>query len=133
MDWIRGIWGDDKRVTRALIFCHVMEIDPAFFDGVHSENHFIRLKKWLFYGFTRRHILSILNLASVGKNLSLDWKHKLKELMSRVSAKQRVMTRPDGSKKVEGVKDKDWFNTDHVPIWYESVGNYTWGLKDSGH
>ena len=42
--------------------------------------------------------------------------------MSRAAAKQRVMTRPDGSNKVEGVKDRDWFNTDHVPIWYKSVG-----------
>ena len=32
------------------------------------------------------------------------------------------MTRPDGSNKVEGVKDRDWFNTDHVTIWYKSVG-----------
>ena len=56
----------------------------------------------------------------------------MKELRSRVAAKKRVTTRPDGSKKVEGVKDKDWFNTDHVPIWYESVGKYTWVLKDSG-
>ena len=42
--------------------------------------------------------------------------------MSRATAKQRVMTLPDGSNKVEGVKDRDWFNTDHVPIWYKSVG-----------
>ena len=44
-----------------------------------------------------------------------------------------VMTRTDGSKKVEGVKDKYWFNTDHVPIWYKSVGKYTCGLQDSVH
>ena len=57
----------------------------------------------------------------------------LKELSSRVAAKQRVTTCPDGSKKVEGVKDKYWFNIDHVPIWYEYFCNYTWCLKDSGH
>ena len=44
-----------------------------------------------------------------------------------------VMTRTDGSKKVEGVKDKYWFNTDHVPIWYKYVGNYTCGLQYRGH
>ena len=42
------------------------------------------------------------------------------------------MTLPDGSNKVEGVKDKYWFNTDHVPLWYKSVGSYTWILKYSG-
>ena len=30
------------------------------------------------------------------------------------------------------MKYKDCFNTDHVPIWYKSVGKYTWGIKYSG-
>ena len=33
---------------------------------------------------------------------------------------------------LKGVHDANYFNTDHVPIWYESVGNYSWGKKDSG-
>ena len=56
----------------------------------------------------------------------------MKELKSRVASKKRVTKRPDGSNKVEGVKDKYWFNTDHVPLWYKSVGSYTWILKYSG-
>ena len=133
MEWIRGLWRNEKRVTRTLIFCHMMEIDPAFLGGFHSTSYFIRLNKWLYYGFTRRQNLSICNLDSVDHKLPLDRKQKSKELRSRVPAKQMVMTRTDGSKKVEGVKDKYWFNTDHVPIWYEYVGNYTCGLQDSGH
>ena len=39
--------------------------------------------------------------------------------------------RPDGSKKFEGVKDKIWFNTDYIPIWYESIGDYC--INISGH
>ena len=101
-------------------------------DGVHSANHCIRLKKWFYCVFTRKHNLYICKLASVGQKLPLDWKEKLKEWRSRAEAKQRVTTRPGVSKKVEGVKDKYWFNTDHVTIWYKSVGNYTWGLKGSG-
>ena len=31
-----------------------------------------------------------------------------------------------------GVKDAHCVNTDHVPLWWESVGNYSWGLKTSG-
>ena len=117
MEWLRGLWRDEKQVTQMLFFCHVMEINPDFLDGVHSANHFIRLKKWFYYGFTIRHNLSICKLARVRQRLPLDWKQKLKEFRSRVTAKQRVTTRPDESKKVEGVKDKDWFNTDHVLIW----------------
>ena len=30
------------------------------------------------------------------------------------------------------MKDKYWFNTDHVLICYAFIGNYTWRLKDSG-
>ena len=59
MEWIRGLWRDEKRVTWTLIFCHMMEIDPAFLDGFHSANYFIRLNKWLYYGFTTRQNLSI--------------------------------------------------------------------------
>ena len=29
------------------------------------------------------------------------------------------------------MKDKYWFNTDHVPICYEYVGNYNCGLQYS--
>ena len=43
-----------------------------------------------------------------------------------------MTTRPDGSNKVEGVKDKYWFNTYHVHIWYIYIGKYTWYLKYSG-
>ena len=132
MGCLIGLWGGEKWVTRTLTFRHVVEIDPAFLDGVHSANHFIRLNKWLYYGFTIRQNLSILKLASVGQKLTLDWKQKLKELRSIVASKQRVTARPDGSNKVEGVKDKYWFNTYHVPIWYKYVDNYTWGLRDSG-
>ena len=32
----------------------------------------------------------------------------------------------------KGVHDAYYFNTHHVPVWYESVGNYTWGKKDNG-
>ena len=31
-----------------------------------------------------------------------------------------------------GVKCTHFCNTDHVPVWYKSVGNYSWGKKVSG-
>ena len=34
---------------------------------------------------------------------------------------------------ISGVRDANFVNTDHVPIWYESVGNYSWCKQDSGH
>ena len=76
---------------RMLIFRRMMEINPAFLDGVHSANHFIRMKKWFYYVFTRSHNLFVCKLSSVGQKFPLDWKHKLKELRSRVASKQRAL------------------------------------------
>ena len=59
MEWLRGLWKDEKRVMQTLIFRHVMEIDPAFLDIVHLANHFIRLNEWFYHGFNRRQNLSI--------------------------------------------------------------------------
>ena len=32
---------------------------------------------------------------------------------------------------VPGVDDAEAYNFDHVPVWRELVGNYSWGPKDS--
>ena len=45
--------------------------------------------------------------------------------------RQLSTTRPDGSVESTGVEDAYYFNTDHVPVWYELVGNYSWGRRDS--
>ena len=33
---------------------------------------------------------------------------------------------------IVGVKGTHFCNTGHVPVWYESVGNYSWGNQGSG-
>ena len=38
----------------------------------------------------------------------------------------------DGSTRISGVRDAYLCNTDHVLVWYETVGNYTWGKKSGG-
>ena len=35
-------------------------------------------------------------------------------------------------KQVPVIDEKDWYNFDHVPFWYETVGNNYWGTKYSG-
>ena len=47
-------------------------------------------------------------------------------------AKQQPVRRANGTVRIDGVKDAYFCNTDHVPVWYESVGNYSWGKKNSG-
>ena len=53
-------------------------------------------------------------------------------MRGKVRAKQQPEMRPDGSVKINGVRDAHFCNTDHVPVWYESVGNFSWGKRNSG-
>jgi len=45
----------------------------------------------------------------------------------KVRTKQQPDMRADGTVHIAGVKNAHFCNTDHVPVWYESVGNYSWG------
>ena len=42
------------------------------------------------------------------------------------------MITPDGTTRLDDVRDKHYYNTDHVPMWYTSVGNYSLGKKPEG-
>ena len=52
--------------------------------------------------------------------------------MGNVRDSQKVETCPDGSTRTAGIMDRNWINTDHVPMPVEGVSNTTWGEKDSG-
>ena len=47
-------------------------------------------------------------------------------------ARQKPEKKLDGSTRIAGVRDAHFCNTDHVPVWYESVGTYSWGKKSGG-
>ena len=44
---------------------------------------------------------------------------------------QRPQMRPDGTVYLLGVRDANFCNTNHVPVWYESIGKYSWGEGNS--
>ena len=116
-EWVYDLEENERRITRTMIFRKALELKPDF-----KGANMTRLKKWFYYGFVKRANLSICKIASVGQKLPHDWKEKMVNMRGRVRHRQEK----------EGVKDAYYFNTDHVPVWYESVGNYTWGRKDSG-
>jgi hypothetical protein len=128
MKWIE----DERRITRTMIFRQALEIDPLFMGGIESPDLMKRLRKWFYYGFVKRHKLSVRKIASVGQKLPADWKEKMVDMRGRVKHRQLPTQQTDGSIVLKGVSDAYYFNTDHVPVWYKSVGNYTWGLKNSG-
>jgi len=93
---------------------------------------------WFYYGFKRRYYLSNRKLSSVGQKLPLRWKIDLENLQKRLAYLQvphyESHTFTDGDfmqEFVPGIEDGDVWNFDHVPIWRECVGNYSWGPKDS--
>ena len=130
--WIVKCNTEEKRVTSTMIFRKVVELDPNFLGGVESDKFMIKLKKWFYYGFIKRANLSVRKLASVGQKLPVNWQEKMVDLRARIRERQDPQRQPDGTVAVEGVKDKHYVNTDHVPFWIESVGNTSWGKKDSG-
>ena len=59
-------------MTRTIIFCKVLEIDPKLCGGVGKEGCLAKIKKWFYYGFTKQNYLSIRKLANVGQKLPID-------------------------------------------------------------
>ena len=132
MAWLEERWRLDQRVSRTMIFRQVLKIDPKFKGGVESEGHLSRLKKWFYYGFKVRHELSNRKICGAGQKLPVNWEQKLIDMHGKVRAKQQPQIRSDGTLCIAGVQDAHFCNTDHVPVWFESVGNYSWGKKHSG-
>ena len=71
-------------------------------------------------------------MSGAGQKLPNNWERELANTRGQVRAKQNPLKRADGTLRIAGVKDDYFCTTDHVPIWYESVGNYSWGENSSG-
>ena len=54
------------------------------------------------------------------------------DMRDRVRQRQKLEAHGDGTIRIARVKDAHFVNTDHVHVWYEPVGNYSCGKKDSG-
>ena len=130
--WLEERWRLDQRVSRTMIFRKVLDIDPKFKGGVTSDGYLTRLKKWFYYGFKVRHDLSNRKICGAGQKLPANWEQALLDMHGKVRAKQQPQMRADGTVRIAGVTDAHFCNTDHVPVWYESVGNYSWGKKSGG-
>ena len=54
------------------------------------------------------------------------------EMKGRVRENKNPVMQPCGKIHIDGVRYAHFVNTDHLLIWYKSVGNYIYGKKDSG-
>ena len=79
-----------------------------------------------------RNKILLRNISGAGQKLPNNWETELVSMRGKVRAKKNLVRRPDGTVRIAGVKDASLCKTNHVPIWYESVGNYSRGEKRSG-
>jgi hypothetical protein len=128
--WCRQMWKESKALTRYIIFHRAMEIDRNFMGGVNSDGYYVRMKNWFYYGFNKRMNLSRRKVSSIGQKLPDDWEAKRDSIIARVAKCQTPRQRGDGLFAVY-VFDDDMGNTDQVPIYIESHGDYQWGNKGS--
>ena len=102
--------------------------------GKGSAGHLVRLRKWFYFGFKRCYNLFNRKLFGVGQKLPINWEKHLEYLQKRVAYEQvlHMIDMGDGEmEQVPVIDDKYWYNFDYVPVWYEPVGNHSWGPKDS--
>ena len=99
---------------------------------VKLDGYLERMNKWFYYGFVKRFDLSDRNISAAGQKLPNNWENALVGVRGKVRARQKPETKLDGSTRIAGVRDAQFCNTYHVPLWYESVFNYTWGNKSGG-
>ena len=84
-----------------------------------------KTRKWFYYGFVKRFDMSVRKISSVGQKLPpADWEAQMVNMRGRVRHRQGPKQPPDGSVVITGIRDTYYFNTDHVPEWYESVYGY---------
>ena len=136
-------WADDKLVSHDVIFWVVLGIDPSFkviggVGGKGSIEHLQRLKQWFYFGLKRLRYLSNHKLSSVGQKLPLRWELDIKNLQKIIAAcqfphRKTIIDKDEDevAELVPGVDEADTYNFDHVTVWRISVGNYSWGPKDS--
>ena len=90
------------------------------------------MKNWFYYSFVKRVDLSNHKISGAGQKLPTNWEKALVDMRGKVQARQKPETRLDGSTRISGERAANFCNKDQVPVWYESVGNYTWGKKAGG-
>ena len=82
-----------------------------------------KLKEWFYYGLKRQENISIGKIASVGHKLPPNWKEKLKNIHGRIHTVQCPQMQSGSTVYLLGVRDANFCKTNHVPVYYESVGN----------
>ena len=75
--------------------------------------------------------MSWCRISGASRKLPPDWQEKVNSIVRRV-AKAQTDTKNDDGALVPAVPDDRFCNTDHIPMYKEDVGKYSWSEKNSG-
>lgn len=128
--FIEDLWRDKKKVSRIIIFRKVIELDKLFKGGTNDPTFFKQMKVWFYNGFCRRKNLSYTRIAGASRKLPSDWKEKQQRIIRSVAKSQTP--RKEGHTVIPAVTDSRMANTDHVPMYRDMVGAYSWTKKGAG-
>lgn len=129
--YVKTLWNEKKRVTRLIIFRKAIEIHPLFKGGRKNNPKFFScMKTWFYKGFCRRYDLSYTRIAGASRKLPPNWR-ELQESIQRRVAKSQV-ERKEGYLIIPAVPDERLANTDHIPMYRDMAGAYSWTKKGAG-
>ena len=129
--YVKELWKEKKKVSRLIILRKVLEINPLFKGGrANNPKWFKCIKNWFYHGFCRRYNLSYTRVAGVSRKLPPNWKELHGSIVTWVAKSQTP--RKEGHLVIHHVPDEQMGNTDHIPMYRDMAGSYSWTKKGVG-
>jgi hypothetical protein len=129
--YVEELWKEKKRVSRLIIMRKVLEINLLFKGGrANNPKWFKCIKNWFYDGFCRRYNLSYTRVAGASRKLPPNWKELHGSIVARVAKSQTP--RKEGHLVIPHVPDEQMGNTDHIPMYRDMAGSYSWTKKGAG-
>ena len=124
MEYVRELRSKNQRVTRVIIFRKVIELFPMFKGGIHCSSFMSAIKSRLYMGFKKRKHLHYIRLSGASRKLPKGWEGMVAAIITRVGRRQ--LTRVVEGLHIPAIEDDSFANTDHIPVYRDMPGNYSW-------
>ena len=110
---------------------NVLKIFPKFKGGKHSHNFMSQMNKWVYYGFNKGHNISYKLISDASRKLPPNWEESSQQIFMCV-ANFQVPEVKDGVI-IPAIGYGQLVNTDHVPVYRDLPGNYSWVPINDGN
>ena len=90
-----------------------------------------QMKNWFYYHFNEWHNLRHKRISGASRNLPPNWDESSQQIVMCV-ANLQVPAVKDGVL-IPDIGDDQLVNTDHVPVYRDLPGNYSWGTINDGN